>query len=1194
MKKLIPILSAVVLYSSFSAQQVYSDDIEVYTGSSGSVRGNVLLILDTSRSMTAWAIPPGSSDIAPYDNTIVYDNDKHGFDPDAYYIFRENDIIDNLDNIASDLINYKINPDTVLCNNAISTLDSIGSVNGKFLYWLNGQGWTGPTKDIDRYGRRETPPSVGTSSSSIIDCESNSYDYQGNNYDYLSNTTYEPYTDNRWRRSGWFGWTSNVIDWNNAYYTDIYKGNYLNYLSSPTTTNTEKMRIDVAVEAAVDVIQSTSNINVSLMRFSSNNEGGFVDIPMGKVEDVSNTFKTTIESYDAIGGTPIEETLYEAYQYLTGGTVEFGVNSKSEYFTSIGSGSSNGRDNNANTDDYGIIKQYSSSTTNTPSVSGSRKTTNTAKYQAPDMLECTPSKIILFSDGAPSADDAANSKIKSLIANYTLESGLGLDRSCSGDGACAEELANYMANTDSRPNDVAGTQIITVDTFGGFITDDTAKAKLEAIAKAGHGNYYEGSDYQKIREGLAKAVKNVITNPATFTSPTVAVNSFNSLESSDELYFSVFEPSSTLDWKGNLKRYKIGSDGSVLDVNDKPAVDDGTGFFSNSAQSYWSNIVDGPNVDQGGAASRLTLPRNIFTVVDSKLTKLSGSNTTLGTGGLAGIIPSTTKNLLSDDVLGISKLENLDSDYRSALQAWIIGVSEDGTPRTTMEDPLHSQPVVINYGQDDSTIFIATNSGYVHAFSSNKDNPKEYFSLIPFELLQNPSAYFSPQLMTSTEKRYGLDGAMTYWHNDLNRDGIVNGQDTLYLYIGMRRGGHSYYALDVTNRDAPKLLWQINGEYNNLDYKNIPSVTSGFESLGQTWSALTPADVRWDGKRRVVLFAGGGYDSVEDGDNASAVTKRQANSKGNTIYMLDAETGKILWDAKKDATLTGSMTNGIAAKVIPIDRDGNGYTDLLYATDLGGRIWRFDFSENATSKSNFAKGGVIADINDDTVSGNRRFYNAPDISYFTDIPNDTTDTSSVNNEFILLSVGSGYRAHPLNSDVTDYHFLIMDRNAKNIPEKYEAITIDDLVKFDGTNNADARNVSKGWYVPLQEKGEKVLSRSITLQGNIFFTTFTPNDPDLEVFCGGDTGKGRLYSLNIYNSSIEVTNVETPGIASDPVVVFPGEPPQIPEVPEVPNNPDIPIRDCESSSAVVLVGPTAIKSNINSCDILKQEYWKEEQ
>ncbi|PHQ85656.1 MAG: hypothetical protein COB58_09045, partial [Thalassobium sp.] len=97
-----------------------------------------------------------------------------------------------------------------------------------------------------------------------------------------------------------------------------------------------------------------------------------------------------------------------------------------------------------------------------------------------------------------------------------------------------------------------------------------------------------------------------------------------------------------------------------------------------------------------------------------------------------------------------------------------------------------------------------------------------------------------------------------------------------------------------------------------------------------------------------------------------------------------------------------------------------------------------------------------------------------------------------------------------------------------------------------------------------------------------------------VFCGGDTGKGRLYSLNIYNSSIEVTTVETPGIASDPVVVFPGEPPQIPEVPEVPNNPDIPIRDCESSSAVVLVGPTAIKSNINSCDILKQEYWKEEQ
>lgn len=1190
MKKLIPILSAVVLYSSLSYQQAYSDDIEVYTGSSGSVRGNVLLILDTSRSMTAWAIPPGSSDIAPYDNTIVYDNAKHGFDPDAYYIFRENDIIDNLDNIASDLINYKINPDTVLCNNAISTLDSIGSVNGKFLYWQNGQGWTGPTKDIDRYGRRETPPSVGTSSSSIIDCESNSYDYLGNNYNYLSNTTYEPYTNSRWRWSGWF-LTYNIIDWYNAYYTDIYKGNYLNYLSSPTTTNTEKMRIDVAVEAAVDVIQSSSNINVSLMRFSSNNEGGFVDIPMGKVEDVSDTFKTTIESYDAIGGTPIEETLYEAYQYLTGGTVEFGVNSKSEYFTSIGSGNSNGRDNNVNSNDYGIIQygQYTSATTNTPSVSGSRKTNNTAKYQAPDMLECTPSKIILFSDGAPSADEAANSKIQSLIENYTLESGLGLDRTCSGDGACAEELANYMANTDSRPNDIAGTQIITVDTFGGFITDDNAKAKLEAIAKAGHGNYYEGSDYQKIREGLAKAVKSVITNPTTFTSPTVAVNSFNSLESSDELYFSVFEPSSTLDWKGNLKRYKIGSDGSVFDVNDKPAVDDGTGFFANSAQSFWSNAADGPNVDQGGAASRLTLPRNVFTISDSKLTKLSGNNTTLGTAGLAGLIPSATKNLLSDDVLGISNLENLDNDYRTGLQAWIIGINEDGTPRTTMEDPLHSQPIVINYGKNDSTLFIATNSGYLHAFSSNKDNPKEYFSVIPFELLQNPSAYFSPQLMTSTEKRYGLDGAMTYWHNDLNRDGIVNGNDTLYLYVGMRRGGHSYYALDVTNRDAPKLLWQINGAYTNLNNVNAPAVTSGFESLGQTWSALSLAEVRLNSKRRVVLFAGGGYDSAEDGNSTSAATTRQVNSKGNTIYMIDASTGELLWDAKKDATLTGDMTNGIAADVVPIDRDENGYTDLLYAADLGGRIWRFDFSENASGKNDFATGGVIANLNDDTASGNRRFYNTPDISYF----------DYTNDDFILISIGSGYRAHPLNSDVSDYHFLIKDNFAKATPDVYEETVFGDLVEWGSADGADATKSTAGWYISLKGKGEKVLSRSITLKGNVLFTTFAPNDPDVEVFCGGDTGNGKLYSLNIYHpdywdhdndpttdkkSPQDEEDIRTPGILPSPVVTFPE--------PDCETNPEL--CNCDQTGAVVLVGPVAIKSDISSCDILKQEYWKEEQ
>ena len=45
---------------------------------------------------------------------------------------------------------------------------------------------------------------------------------------------------------------------------------------------------------------------------------------------------------------------------------------------------------------------------------------------------------------------------------------------------------------------------------------------------------------------------------------------------------------------------------------------------------------------------------------------------------------------------------------------------------------------------------------------------------------------------------------------DRDRNGPIEPErgDKVFLYFGMRRGGSSYYALDVTSPDAaPKLMW---------------------------------------------------------------------------------------------------------------------------------------------------------------------------------------------------------------------------------------------------------------------------------------------------------------------------------------------------------------------------------------------------
>jgi hypothetical protein len=61
----------------------------------------------------------------------------------------------------------------------------------------------------------------------------------------------------------------------------------------------------------------------------------------------------------------------------------------------------------------------------------------------------------------------------------------------------------------------------------------------------------------------------------------------------------------------------------------------------------------------------------------------------------------------------------------------------------------------------------------------------------------------------------------------------------------------------------------------------------------------------------------------------------------------------------------------------------------------------------------------------------------------------------------------------------------------------------------------------GWYITLEETGEKNLSRSITLQGRVFFTTFVPPDPldpEAEYVCRPSEGTGFLYAVGLHDGS----------------------------------------------------------------------------
>jgi type IV pilus assembly protein PilY1 len=966
-----------------------------------------------------------------------------------------------------------------------------------------------------------------------------------------------------------------------------------------------KTRLKIVQEVAIEVIEESAadpdkDFNIALMSFNFNS-GANVDMPMTPLDDATDDFKRIMNDYGPDTWTPITEALDEALRYLRGDTPDYGVNS----------------------------------------VSASK---HNGKYKSPINNECQTNHIVLFSDGEPTKDTASNSYINTNFSSLTharkstLLSDASIDQCSTGSGShgdCAEELALLGQVTDLIPDtDIAGIQSAVFHTVGGF-AGAAALTKLRNIARYGTPlkddgteqykndgsttpkNYYAASDADGLKIALSSLFEGIIKNDSTFTAPAVSVNAYNRLQHNDELYYSVFSPEQNANWKGNLKRYRLGSD-VIYDSKDINAVNPSTGFFSDTSHSFWTiGDADGKAVDKGGIASRLRLPADINDKDGRMVTTFFGELDL--THASNRIHPDNTGllNYIDNALLSLDPIINTTPAEREKMISWASGVdvnNEDkGTdtstataefedPRPFMEDPLHSQPVIINYTLDDSTVFISTNSGYLHAFSPGLDSatsaPKELFSFIPKELLKNIQPYYSGE----EGKEYGLDGPISFYHNDLNKNGVLIGSSNsietneyIHIYASMRRGGRNYYALDVSDRSAPKYLWQIDGG------------AGDFEKLGQTWSKMIPAKVKWAGIEQNVLFFGGGYDrDIEDCltisgslDCGVGAATRQETTMGNAIFMVNANTGAYLWSASnEDAELNLSeMTNSIVSDLSVIDTSGDGLADLIYSSDIGGRIWRIDLNnEPATGNNMVASGGLIADMNEEGTN-NIRFYNTVDVAYI-------NDPESIAKPHFQLSIGSGYRAHPLDERVQNRFYLMNDFNVTAKPTTltastfYTTITESDLINaatVDPAADLTADNTKpKGVYYVLTTSGEKVLSRSITADNTVFFTTYRPDNGIATTSCEPNVGFAKLYNIKpkygdpaaTIPTSDTITvigqDLGQTGIPPQPVLLFPPDPEGDPDPNGTPG--------C-AGNPIIIVGAEMADSGIECESQLTRSYWK---
>ena len=664
------------------------------------------------------------------------------------------------------------------------------------------------------------------------------------------------------------------------------------------------------------------------------------------------------------------------------------------------------------------------------------------------------------------------------------------------------------------------------------------------------GHYVTASNASTLIDAFETILRTVSNETATFAAPALSINTFNRFYNGNDIYLALFTPSVRPLWNGNIKNFKICDDpdactlgeimyedaSNTLQIATEMQLDKNKRVLKDTAISNWTLSADSPDGDivtLGGAGSKVPVPnsRNVYTytgtdesptpyvALNADAHKVVTTNTSMAT--LTGIADATERNNLIAWIRG----EDVENTIENATERWRIG------------DPLHSSPLAINFGIDTTLtpneavakLIVGTNDGGVRMI--NAYNGAEEWLFIPKELMDDQNQL---RINSGTSRFYGIDGVPAALVHDVDKDGIIEpaSNEYVHMYIGMRRGGSSYYALDITpgstitsaaltNQINPKFMWRIGADQ------------TGFERLGQTWSRPVPTSILMTNAsdvveaREVVIF-GGGYDTALDGQFALDTT----GTKGNAIYIADAKTGELIWWASSSnvspviaTKVVTDMKYAIPSDLSVFDSDGDGYSDRIYVADMAGQVWRVDLaSDMKTGINNSTKVAKLVALSDTVAAANkRRFFYPPDIIQMID------HNFSSEPRYDLVILASGDRARPLHTAETDRIFAIRDYFPDSIPDTGYGVLLADLVNVTANdiqsdnettrNNATAAlkaDSKRGWYIDLEDTGEKGISKGITLDNKYFLTTFTPTDTStITDACKlNSEGEGRLYGISI--------------------------------------------------------------------------------
>ena len=790
-------------------------------------------------------------------------------------------------------------------------------------------------------------------------------------------------------------------------------------------------------------------------------------------------------------------------------------------------------------------------------------TTDRLSYISPitNSTNCGSNYMVLIGNGYPNAEPAGPARFEGL--GYTPPS---LSSVTSDTTRTADEWSYFLANTDVSPAPgIQNVKTFAINTYNTQPSADQAKLLKSMAIQGGVGaaGYIEvGGDLAALVEALRNTFINIAAINSVFTATTLPVSTTTQGTYLNQIFVGMFRPDSTGSprWLGNLKQYKLGFVNNTLDLVDargQSAISPDGGFFSATAESFWSSssvffdqkpsgtpisasdLPDGAVVEKGGAAQKLRTAnltstngnnaRNVYTLPVSPATNARLSATPF-------VFAASTPVSAAFSEAEVNWLRGVDNNLAgdgaesftgSRTVSGATALLTNGARHSIHGDVLHSRPVALNYGGSSVMVYYGSNDGHFHAVDGQTASAtagQELWSFLPPELyvssaaslkrlrngepklhlLENDSlGVLTTPLSDYQPKTYGMDGPIGTYAN-YNSSGVLTEG---IIYPTMRRGGSTVYALDVTQKDNPKFMWKITGG------------TGDYVNLAQTWSIPKPIFLpsttsTTDSTRPILLVMGGGYDKAEDALIGVSTSIAAADRKGNAIYIINGRTGALIKALPTDYS--------VPSDVSLIDMDNNGVPDRGYVADVRGNLYRFDFPTGDLMDPSRWAG--VSPVKLAVLNGKVFF------------PPDLVRTK----EFVSVLVGTGDREKPLQTSTADNFYLIKDRptTTATLPIQKSALAL--VAKINNTTMQPtvpapvATSDFNGCYVELATNGEKVVNAPLSVAGATYFGTNRPKPPSSNQ-CNADLGEAYAYKFPLFcKAPLAPINIIGGGMVPNPV------------------------------------------------------------